>query len=117
MPAVELAGSPPPLAMIGLSQVRQLKIDRKSFGDLVSARQVHLGDDLLSLEHQLRRGVLLRIPAYGLAMLDQQSAQFLDGVEQILPGLLDEHLSEHGAERAHVPPQRMVFLRFARTRR
>ena len=114
--AVQFAGAAAALAMIGFRQIRQLEISREGFRHLVGAGQVHLGDDLLRLEHEFGRGSLLRAAAHGLAMLDQQSAQFFDRFEQFLPDLLDQHLPEHCAQRAHIPAQWIIFRGFVGAR-
>jgi len=47
-------------------------------------------------------------------MVDQQAAQFLNGLEYFLSRLLGEHISEDGAERAYVTAERIVFDAFVR---
>jgi hypothetical protein len=44
-------------------------------------------------------------------MLDQQSPQLFHRFKQLLPRLLDQNLSEDGAKRAYVAPERVIFRR------
>ncbi len=106
------ARAAPALAMVGLRQVGQFEVCRERLRDLVGAGQVHGGDDLLCFEHEFGRRSLLRTAPGVFPMFDQQPPQLLDRFEQRRPGLLDHHLTEYGAERANIAPQRMVFRRF-----
>jgi len=52
-------------------------------------------------------------PSDAFAMLDEEAAQFFYGFEKFLPRLLDEHLTQDGAERTNVAAERAIFRRFA----
>jgi hypothetical protein len=95
--AIQFAGAAAALAVVRLGQVGEFEVRRKGLGDLVGVGQVHARDDLLRLAHQLGRRGLLRTLPRRFAMLDQQAAQFFHGVEQVLAGLLHQHLPQDRA--------------------
>ena len=57
-----------------------------------------------------------RTASHGFAVLDQQSPQFFDRFEYFPSRLLDQDLSEHRAQRAHISAQRIIFHRFVGAR-
>ena len=109
---VQFAGAATTLAVVGLGEIGEFEVSREGLGDVVSAGQVHPGNNRLGFEHERRRRGLFRTATHCFAMLNQQSPQLFHRFEQILTGLLHQHLSEDCAERAHVAPERIIFSRF-----
>ncbi len=92
---IQFAGATAALAMVGLSEIGEFEIRRECFGHVIGAGQVHPRDNLLRLEHEFRRRSLLRTLTRRFAVFDQKPTQLFYRIEQVLPGLLHQYLSEN----------------------
>jgi hypothetical protein len=107
MIGVDFASTPPPLAMIGFSQIGKLEINRKRLGYSVGFSHFKLAHNLLCFLHFLVKYV--RSSGGITARFNQQAPELFDSFEQRFAGLLDQDPSEENAQRANVTPQRMLF--------
>src|SRR5271155_1712630 len=94
--------------MVGLGKIDELKVKRKR----ASKQNGALGGKRV---YQFQRGsgvtsgLVLAVAGFGVAPSDGALAQRLNVGEQVVPGLLTQHIAEQRAERTHVAAQRSFF--------
>ena len=107
-PPLSLQRNAPPLAMVGLRQVDELKVKSKG------ARQQNRPLRSKLVHHLQRaggipRGLFVPSARLGVAPADRTLPQRLHFAKQLFARLLAQHLAQQHAQRTHIAPQRRLF--------